>query len=217
MLVALVANVNIGFEGTTPLRMAIEMSGNLENSTDNEDQNDPRGFEETFHGEGVDDSASPSKEPQDMVHVLRSVGATTHYQETQQQSEYAGDVRMGELDTYKVAKVYTELNESMIAKKAAYLHNPSPSVAREAMEALARVEVYRREHGSRILCLDGGGVKGLVQIEMLRQIEQRTGKRIVELFDWIVGSSTGGIIALALVYGKFSLHSNYYIDCFNCR
>ena len=183
----------------------MEMSGNLENSTDNEDQNDPRGFEETFHGEGVDYSASPSKEPQDMVHVLRSVGATTHYQETQQQSEYAGDVRMGELDTSKVAKVYTELNESMIAKKAAYLHNPSPSVAREAMEALARVEVYRREHGSRILCLDGGGVKGLVQIEMLRQIEQRTGKRIVELFDWIVGSSTGGIIALALVYGKFKL------------
>ena len=185
----------------------MEMSGNLEKSTDNEDQNDPRGFEETFHGEGVDDSASPSKDPQDMVHVLRSVGATTHYREMQQQSESAGDARMGraELDTYKVAKVYTELNESMIAKKAAYLRNPSPSVACEAMEALARVEGYRREHGSRILCLDGGGVKGLVQIQMLRQIEQRTGKRIVELFDWIVGSSTGGIIALALVYGKFQL------------
>ena len=207
VLVALGANVNIGSEGATPLRMAMEMSGNLEKSTDNEDQNDPRGFEETFHGEGVDDSASPLKESEDMGHVLRSVGATTHYREMQPQSESAGDARMGraELDTYKVAKVYTELNESMIAKKAAYLRNPSPSVACEAMEALARVERYRREHGSRILCLDGGGVKGLVQIQMLRQIEQRTGKRIVELFDWIVGSSTGGIIALALVYGKFQL------------
>ena len=43
---------------------------------------------------------------------------------------------------------------------------------------------------------------GLVQIEILRQIEKRTGKKITELFDWIVGTSTGGIIALAMVYGK---------------
>lgn len=56
--------------------------------------------------------------------------------------------------------------------------------------------------GSRILFLDGGGIKGLVQLEILMQIEQETGCSITELFDWIVGSSTGGVIALALVYGK---------------
>ena len=56
--------------------------------------------------------------------------------------------------------------------------------------------------GSRILFLDGGGMRGLLEIEMLSQIEKRTGRRIVELFDWIVGTSTGAVIALGLVYGE---------------
>ena len=56
--------------------------------------------------------------------------------------------------------------------------------------------------GSRILCLDGGGMKGLAQIEVLSQLEEATGRRITQLFDWIVGTSTGAIIALAMVYGE---------------
>ena len=57
------------------------------------------------------------------------------------------------------------------------------------------------EGGSRLLFLDGGGVKGLSQIESLIQLEEATGRKITDLFDWIVGTSTGGIIALLLVYG----------------
>jgi calcium-independent phospholipase A2 len=57
------------------------------------------------------------------------------------------------------------------------------------------------EGGSRLLFLDGGGIKGLSQIESLIQLEEATGRKITDLFDWIVGTSTGGIIALALVYG----------------
>ena len=59
------------------------------------------------------------------------------------------------------------------------------------------------EGGSRLLFLDGGGIKGLSQIEALIQLEEATGRKITELFDWIVGTSTGGVIALALVYGEF--------------
>ena len=55
--------------------------------------------------------------------------------------------------------------------------------------------------GSRLLFLDGGGVKGLSQVESLIQLEEATGRKITDLFDWIVGTSIGGIIALALVYG----------------
>ena len=64
------------------------------------------------------------------------------------------------------------------------------------------VEKFKRA-GSRILCLDGGGIRGLIQLEVLSQLERKTGKRITELFDWIIGTSTGGIIALGLVYGVY--------------
>ncbi len=62
---------------------------------------------------------------------------------------------------------------------------------------------FRAKNGDRILCLDGGGIKGLVQIEILMQLEEATGKRVTELFDWIVGTSTGGVLALGMVYGEY--------------
>ena len=40
-----------------------------------------------------------------------------------------------------------------------------------------------------------------MEIDVLEQIEEATGKKITDLFDWIVGTSTGRIIALGLVYG----------------
>ena len=67
--------------------------------------------------------------------------------------------------------------------------------------------------GQRILCLDGGGLKGLIMIEVLIRIEQLTQKKITDLFDWIVGTSTGGVIALGLVYGNvFCL---WCVQCYN--
>ena len=48
-------------------------------------------------------------------------------------------------------------------------------------------------------------LKGLIQIEMLKKIEQMTGKQISELFDWVVGTSTGGILALAMIYGMYCM------------
>lgn len=70
----------------------------------------------------------------------------------------------------------------------------------------------QQRRGVRVLCLDGGGVRGLLQIEILRQLEERLAARkktITSFFDYIVGTSTGGIIALALVYGRYrALHCN---------
>src|SRR5215510_14343559 len=51
----------------------------------------------------------------------------------------------------------------------------------------------------RILCIDGGGIRGIIPAIVLAEIERRTGRRIHQLFDFIAGTSTGGILALALV------------------
>lgn len=50
----------------------------------------------------------------------------------------------------------------------------------------------------KILSIDGGGVRGMIPARILAEIEERTGKKISELFDLIVGTSTGGIIACGL-------------------
>lgn len=54
--------------------------------------------------------------------------------------------------------------------------------------------------GVRILTLDGGGIRGIVELEVLREIERALGDKlpIQQFFDLIVGTSTGGIIALGL-------------------
>lgn len=53
----------------------------------------------------------------------------------------------------------------------------------------------------QILSLDGGGIKGVFSAAVLSAIEEDLSVRIVEHFDLIVGTSTGGIIALGLGLG----------------
>ena len=49
----------------------------------------------------------------------------------------------------------------------------------------------------RVLCLDGGGIRGLATIVMLERVMRAAGAWCVgECFDLIVGTSTGGVIAL---------------------
>lgn len=50
----------------------------------------------------------------------------------------------------------------------------------------------------RILSLDGGGLRGTFTAAFLAEIEQMSRCRLVEYFDLICGTSTGGIIALGL-------------------
>lgn len=49
-----------------------------------------------------------------------------------------------------------------------------------------------------ILSLDGGGIRGLITAMVLHELENRTKRRIHDLFDLIVGTSTGGILAAGL-------------------
>jgi patatin-like phospholipase/acyl hydrolase len=53
----------------------------------------------------------------------------------------------------------------------------------------------------RILCLDGGGIKGAFTAAVLATLERQTGYRAVDHFDLIAGTSTGGILAIGLGLG----------------
>jgi patatin-like phospholipase/acyl hydrolase len=50
----------------------------------------------------------------------------------------------------------------------------------------------------KILSIDGGGIRGVIPALVLAKIEHLIGKPAARLFDLIAGTSTGGILALAL-------------------
>ncbi|KAF2094251.1 hypothetical protein NA57DRAFT_80664 [Rhizodiscina lignyota] len=58
--------------------------------------------------------------------------------------------------------------------------------------------------GVRILSLDGGGVRGIVELAVLEQLLAKVDlglpNPVPELFDLVMGTSTGGIISLCLVH-----------------
>ena len=51
---------------------------------------------------------------------------------------------------------------------------------------------------TRILSIDGGGIRGIIPATVLSEFERRTGRHIADLFDVIAGTSTGGILACGL-------------------
>lgn len=50
----------------------------------------------------------------------------------------------------------------------------------------------------KVLSLDGGGIKSLITLKMLAYIEKETGKKTGEIFDYIAGTSSGGMLTLYL-------------------
>jgi len=73
----------------------------------------------------------------------------------------------------------------------------------------------------KLLTIDGGGIRGVLSIEVLKQIEDllrvRSGRgdafRVSDYFDYIAGTSTGGIIAAGLSIGmSVDEVMQFYVD-----
>jgi hypothetical protein len=60
-----------------------------------------------------------------------------------------------------------------------------------------------------ILSIDGGGMRGMITVAMLAELEDMTGKPCYELFDLVAGTSTGSIIAGGIGLG---LTANFMLE-----
>jgi uncharacterized protein len=65
-----------------------------------------------------------------------------------------------------------------------------------------------REGPRKLLAIDGGGIRGVLSLKILEKIEQllvkesnRADYRLADYFDYVAGTSTGGIIAAGLAAG----------------
>jgi hypothetical protein len=75
---------------------------------------------------------------------------------------------------------------------------------------------WPRDRTFRILAIDGGGIRGLLPLAILRAVEKNilNGASVADHFDLITGASTGGIIALGLAAGRTAteIFDCYYQD-----
>jgi patatin-like phospholipase/acyl hydrolase len=62
---------------------------------------------------------------------------------------------------------------------------------------------WPRDHPFRILSLDGGGIRGIYSASLLQLIEAELGQSgsLYQFFDMIAGTSTGGILGIAVSLG----------------
>lgn len=77
-----------------------------------------------------------------------------------------------------------------------------PNGANISAERKGAFEKLKIPVGSRaILCLDGGGIRGILTIQLLKKMEEIAGIPCYELFDMVAGTSTGAIIASLIATG----------------
>ncbi len=65
----------------------------------------------------------------------------------------------------------------------------------------------QKTQGLRILCLDGGGMRGVVALRILKALQETVDAPLADVFDLIIGTSTGGILAAALALKGLTIES----------
>src|SRR5262245_33981723 len=52
----------------------------------------------------------------------------------------------------------------------------------------------------RVLSIDGGGIRGIIPAVVLDEFERCTRRKCIDIFDMLVGTSTGGLLCLGAVH-----------------
>jgi hypothetical protein len=71
-----------------------------------------------------------------------------------------------------------------------------------ARNTSARQRLRIPDDNRALLCLDGGGIRGIMTLQLLKRLEAIAGAPCHALFDMVAGTSTGGIIAGLIAAGK---------------
>ncbi|CAG7831143.1 unnamed protein product [Allacma fusca] len=168
--------------------------------------------EKSQESDGLEWAMDPDLKPflQDMATEWKNVQARTRYlvsklvsvvdEENKSKMQYLEDLYR-HVDQYRESRT-TAIECGAVKNLLKIVRNESNDAclmncARETLAVLGCNPPVKGQ-GIKVLSIDGGGVRGLVAIEVLRMIEQRTGKKVHELFDYICGVSTGSILAFLI-------------------
>jgi hypothetical protein len=79
---------------------------------------------------------------------------------------------------------------------------------RAAQRRVKLVDRLQRKGPRKLLAIDGGGIRGVLSLQILAKIEdllinesKRPDYRLADYFDYVAGTSTGGIIAAGIALG----------------
>ncbi|EUD68668.1 hypothetical protein C922_01068 [Plasmodium inui San Antonio 1] len=101
-----------------------------------------------------------------------------------------------------------DTQEQKNRKKRTYIYdlNSKENISMDKFRNLVIELKKKKKRKLRILCLDGGGIRGLLSIEILKCINSHLKKNIFEYFDIICGTSTGAIISILIGLEKAHLN-----------
>ncbi|CAA9988964.1 patatin-like phospholipase, putative [Plasmodium knowlesi strain H] len=101
-----------------------------------------------------------------------------------------------------------DTQEQRNRKKRTYIYdlNNKEHISMDKFRNLVIALKKKKKRKLRILCLDGGGIRGLLSIEILKCINSHLKKNIFEYFDIICGTSTGAIISILIGLEKAHLN-----------